>query len=229
MRAGHQQRTLVAEGAIGWRCGWGRRVLALVALATMYGGLCSGAIASPLRLLAPSTIAFSSDGARYAAWQVRKGSAIVVFDTRTGHRAAISPPAGCELYDHNASDLATPAAAGRFLLACSEGSALLDVGSGAVKTLPSPMGPFNSGWVAVGGRYVEWTADQHACRQTSSEGRRRVPCTALYDIATGVVSYRPESQLPDLDRRGAPPICRTLREKLIALRIRTPQIGRAHV
>jgi len=44
---------------------------------------------------------------------------------------------------------------------------------------------------------------------------RRVPCIALYDLATGEVSYCPVSQWPDLDRSGAPPICASLRNKLI--------------
>jgi hypothetical protein len=38
-----------------------------------------------------------------------------------------------------------------------------------------------------------------------------------YDIATGAVSYRPQSQVGDLDRPGAPRVCPRLRAKLIEL------------
>jgi hypothetical protein len=37
----------------------------------------------------------------------------------------------------------------------------------------------------------------------------------VYDIANGVVSYRPHSQVADLDHAGAPPICTMLRSKVI--------------
>jgi hypothetical protein len=55
--------------------------------------------------------------------------------------------------------------------------------------------------------------------------RREERCTALYEIATGTVSYVPESQEPDPDRPGARPICRVLRAKV--LRLEEPQDERA--
>jgi hypothetical protein len=196
--------------------GW-RYWLALACAAAALGGQRASAQASGFRRLADSTIAFSSDGSRYAAWQVNEGSLVVVFDARTGQRGEITLPSGCELYDHVAPDQPTPAAAGRFLLQCGRGSGLLDVRTRAVTVLPEPLGPFGAGWNAVGSRYVEGTADQHACRQSRSE-RARFWCIALYDIASGSVSYRAGSRLGDLDRRGAPLICRRLREKLLAER-----------
>jgi hypothetical protein len=77
--------------ASSWRCGlaarWrgGRWLRTLIIFAAMVGALSPPALASGVRQLARSTIAFSSDGVRYAAWQVRAGGPIVVLDTRTGH------------------------------------------------------------------------------------------------------------------------------------------------
>jgi hypothetical protein len=39
-------------------------------------------------------------------------------------------------------------------------------------------------------------------------------CIALFDIETAAVTDRPQSQVVDLDRPGAPPVCRTLRDEL---------------
>jgi hypothetical protein len=204
-----------------WRCG----LILFCAVAAALGGRPASAHASRFRRLAESTIAFSSDGSRYAAWQVSAGSPVVVFDTRTGHRGEIVLPAGCELYDHVAPVQPTPASAGRFLVQCGSASGLLNVRTRTVTVLPEPRGPFGAGWNAVGTRYVEGTADQSACRQSRSE-RARAWCIALYDIATGSVSYRPGSQLGDLDRPGAPLICRRLRRRLLTERA-TGYPGRA--
>ena len=83
----------------------------------------SPAAAASLHRLASGTIAFSSDGTRFVAWQNRGDEQIVVFDTLTGRRRSITPPAGCRL--HNEVESGEPvisAAAGRFLLECEEGA-----------------------------------------------------------------------------------------------------------
>jgi hypothetical protein len=59
-------------------------------------------------------------------------------------------------------------------------------------------------------------ADEHTCpRRRTPRGPGEV-CIALYQIATGTMSDRPAWQVPDLDRLGAPPVCRALRPKLLA-------------
>ncbi|MBA3809392.1 MAG: hypothetical protein H0X28_13530 [Solirubrobacterales bacterium] len=52
--------------------------------------------------------------------------------------------------------------------------------------------------------------------QTPIEMRRHEPCLALYNVATGVVTERPQSQLADLDRPGAPVVCGALRGWLLS-------------
>jgi hypothetical protein len=144
----------------------------------------SPAIASPLRRLASDTVAFSSDGTRFVAWQVQGDEQIVVLDTLTGLRRQITPPAGCKL--HNEAEDGEPiigAAAGRFLLECDEraAQALLDVRTGMSVMLPKKTNG-TSDWYRVGTRYV-------------------MGVNVLYDIATGASTRldRPA----DLDARGA--------------------------
>jgi hypothetical protein len=179
-------------------------VLAPAVLATMWWGLPSRALASRFHRLAAGTTAFASDGTRYAAWQVRK-SPIVVFDTRTGHRRQID--SGCALEGNR------PGAAGRFLVSCGgQGEAVLDVRTGAIAPLPT--GEYGPTWKIVGRHYVSGPAGLHAlCHQA----RTHEGCTALYDIESGAVSEVPESQVRDLDRPGAPLVCRALRSKLFKL------------
>jgi hypothetical protein len=199
----------------------GRCFLAsVVVLAGMcLGGLPSAAIAAstrPFRRVVASTVTFASDGTRYVAWQVSQGAPVVALDTRRGSQQRFDTTAGCGLHDEELRGFGPPAAAGRFLLTCRNDSDLLNARTGAITALPVPTGRFDGGWDTVGSRYVRGTADPHDCRQSASEGRRGVLCIALYDIASGAISYRPESQLPDLDRAGAPPICASLRNRLIA-------------
>jgi hypothetical protein len=128
------------------RCGRHLRWLATLALVLIVlGTVASRAQASYLRQLASGTVAFSSDGTRYAAWQLRGDEQIVVFDTSTGQRRQITPPPGCKLYDEaQDGEPIISAAAGRFLLTCEEGDAqaLLDVRSGETVLLPEE----NSSW-----------------------------------------------------------------------------------
>lgn len=175
------------------------------------------ALASSFRLLAPEVVVFVSDGARYAAWQVAKASPIVVFDTRSGRRKSYP---GCSIDNEEEERSAgLVAAAGRFLVGCGQSSALLAAATGARTQLPQPP---SGEWRAIGTRYVEGIAINKACRHSASEGRKEahggseLTCIALYDIATGAVSYRPESQVPELDRPGAPAVCAAFRPKLLA-------------
>jgi hypothetical protein len=179
-------------------------------------GLCCGGPATALgatgrlRPIAASTVSFSSDGSRYVAWQTATQGPIVAFDTATGRRWT-AQTGGCVLEDAAASGDGLPAGGGRFLALCGASTQLLDVRTGAMTPLPSAAG--DPGWVAVGGRYVEGRAAKDRCRQSSLEAREQQPCVALYEIATGTVSYRPQSAAADLDRPGAPPICKAIRSK----------------
>jgi hypothetical protein len=173
--------------------------------------------ASRFRQLASSTVTFASDGTRYVAWQTVANGAIIVFDSRTGRRRAATPLPGCQLADEEErSSYVRPAAAGRFLLNCPSGATeLLLAASGSEMPLPAP-GTFDAGWDAVGVRYIEGRAEHDACAQFATEVKRGAYCIALYDPRTNTASYRPQSQMPDIDRQGAPTICARLRDRLIA-------------
>jgi hypothetical protein len=69
--------------------------------------------------------------------------------------------------------------------------------------------------------------DAHACPQPA--GKPEQQCIAIYDIATGVVSRRLVSELPDLARPGAPVICAKLRKKLFLAAKEEPFSGFAFV
>lgn len=175
---------------------------------------------SPLRRLAASTVAFASDGSRYVAWQTRTGAPVVVLDTRTGAQRRLGLPDGCQLANDEQRQSGRDAAAGRFLLDCviagKRESSLLDATAGAITQLPGGTASLVVGWTAVGSRYVLGQTEASACNQSPAERSRRVDCLALYDLTTGKVTYRPQSQWPDLDRPGAPAICLRLRSKVIA-------------
>jgi hypothetical protein len=170
--------------------------------------------------LAASTVAFASDGSLYVAWQTRPGAPVVVLDTRTGAQRRLGLPDGCELANEEQRQIGRDAAAGRFLLDCviagKRESSLLDATDGAVTQLPSGTASVVVGWTAVGSRYVLGQTEASACNQSPAERSQRVDCLALYDLATGKVTYRAQSQWPDLDRPGAPAICLRLRSKVIA-------------
>jgi hypothetical protein len=187
--------------------------------------LCLGvsrADASPLRRLAASTTSFASDGERYAAWQIHVGAPIVVLDTLTGRRQIIPAPAGCELMSHQGEEgePSPTAADGRFLLDCdaaTQSQEVLDVRTGDSVMLPSftlPNGVLYYGqWQRFGALYAEGTAVPERC---SHSPREHEPCIALFDLATGAVSYRPPAQVLNLDRPGAPQICSGLRRGALA-------------
>lgn len=203
----------VCCGGVGWMLRLGGRypsgcrcVLVLLALLTGTCGWPSVASAGGLRRLAPSVVGFWTDGTRYAIWQTQTGSAVSVYDTLTRHRGTLTLPAECFVAD--------PAAgAGAFLLDCTSDQRLLDARTGAVT--PLPIGPYDASWTGVGARYVEGSADKTACLESPSEVSRRRPCIALYDRATGSVSYRPQSQVGELDQPGAPVVCPRLRAAVI--------------
>jgi hypothetical protein len=160
----------------------------------MLGAVTSGAVASPLHRLAASTVAFSSDGTRFVAWQNRGDEQIVVLDSLTGLRKQITPPARCTLHDEaEEGEPVISAAAGRFLLKCDEGAAqaLLDVQTGKSVLLPRI-----SDWYRVGSRYV-------------------MGVNEIYDIATGASARL--TRPADLDAPGASTdvVCPAVRRLLI--------------
>src|ERR1700677_168924 len=203
----------------------GRRLCWLVTLALvpiMLGVVTSRAQASRLRELVRSTTSFAADGERYAAWQLHAGSPIVVLDTLTGSRQTIVTPAGCELMRDQGEygEPSTTAADGRFLLDCVtpahvQSQEVLDLGRpGTFVMLPNGAGfALSRPWTALGTRYVQGTAAPEECSHSAGEHE---PCIALFDLATGAVSYRPPSQVLNLDLPGAPQICPALRASLRA-------------
>jgi hypothetical protein len=171
-----------------------RFALAWPVTIVLLGTLTSGAIASPLHRLASGTVAFASDGTRFAAWQSRGAAQIVVLDSLTGQQRPITPPVGCRL--HNEAEDGEPiisAAAGRFLLACNENATqgLLDV-----RTATNILLPTITNWYRVGTRYV-------------------MGVNEIYDIATGVSTRL--TTPADLDAQGASinGVCRAVRHLLI--------------
>ena len=175
---------------------WGLRAASAVAAGAL------GAHAATLGQVAGRVGAVQSDGSRYVAWQVVAGP-VVLYDTRTGRQSDIGAPMGCGLGGEEPNQVGPEAAAGRFLLQCGKGEGLYDVRSGTVTLLPA--GSEEGPWLRVGSHYVEGQG-RHNCRQSRVE-REDVLCRALYDIATGIVTFRPEHEWPDLDRAGAPSAC----------------------
>jgi hypothetical protein len=169
---------------------------------------------------------FASDSERYVAWQVQKDSPVVVLDTQSGERREI---AGCGLTDpdEQINVRGKPAGHGLFIVYCAEGAELLDAQTGVLRALPGGkyLGPL---WARVGARYLEGEANHEGetstghCLQDAAEQRERKPCIAFYDIATGAVSYRPQSQPGNLNRPGAPLVCPALRKKVIGDTILNP-------
>jgi len=213
---------IVASGARTC-CGRHLRRLAMLAFVlVMLGVVASRAQASHLRQLARSTTSFASDGERYAAWQLHAGAPIVVLDTLTGSRQTIAALAGCELMRDQGEDgePSATAADGRFLLDCVtpahvQSQEVLDLGTpGTFVMLPNGAGfALSRPWTALGTRYVQGTAAPEECSHGAGEHE---PCIALFDLATGAVSYRPPSQVVNLDLPGAPQICPALRASLRA-------------
>jgi hypothetical protein len=196
--------------------------VALVAVAAGVGVLAPCSLAFGLHRLVGSTTSFASDGERYAAWQLHAGAPIVVLDTLTGSRQTIVTPAGCELMRDQGEygEPSTTAADGRFLLDCVtpvhvQSQEVLDLGRpGTFVMLPNGAGfALSRPWTALGTRYVQGTAAPEECSHSAGEHE---PCIALFDLVTGAVSYRPPSQVLNLDLPGAPQICPALRSSLRA-------------
>jgi hypothetical protein len=89
--------------------------------------------------------------------------------------------------------------------------ALLEVATGRLRPIPATI---KGQWGVVGSRFVEGFDARHVCRQTREERAWEEPCLALYDLATGAVSDRPQWQVGDLDKPGAPLICPVLRRSV---------------
>lgn len=144
---------------------------------------------SPLRLLASSTVSFSTDGERYAAWEAQAGGPLTVLDTRSGRRTQVALPAGCHLGNDSVDPGAgQSAAAGRFLLSCAnERNGVFDVRTGANELLAA-----GTSWFELGRRYA----------QGNSASEHQV----VENLVTGAVKRTGEPGAVDLDRAGAPGI-----------------------
>jgi len=160
-----------------------------------------------LRVAGAQAIAFASDGSRYAAWQESEGTAVTVFDERTQRNRQIAVPLGCRLASDESEfseELVARVHSGRFLLSCSNGQAVLNGESVGQQPLPALSGGYR--WEEVGSRYAAGPARDCAYRH----------CISVVELATGRVSVRHDSAIPNLDRPGAPSamICPALRRRV---------------
>ena len=73
------------------------------------------------------------------------------------------------------------------------------------------------GWRAIGEHNLEGVAEPSACASPSARTFREASCLAYLPlpVGSGSISYRPASQVGDLDRRGAPLVCGRLRSLLL--------------
>ncbi|HUE27714.1 MAG TPA: hypothetical protein VMP89_13145 [Solirubrobacteraceae bacterium] len=155
------------------------------------------AASAALQPIAPSVSEFSSDGHRYAAWQVRDDAPVEVLDTATRRTSTIVPPVGCRLQDQGEGGLyLRPASSGRFLLDCqNERTVLLDVRSAHARLLPAV-----ASWSELGAQYaVGDDEDQHEL---------------VLNLASGTIRRVRGYPNIELDHTGLPrgrSICRGLR------------------
>jgi hypothetical protein len=160
--------------------------------------------------IAPSVTRWEGDGERFLAWQVEAYSPTVVLDSLTGKEQEVP---GCRLFEPNLLYLRrTPAGHGRFLLVCGYTVDLFDARTGVIKALPDVTGVEGWEWGGVGADYVEGEGSPLRCRRDRAEKAVRSPCIALYEIATGAITYRPRREAADLNRPGAA-VCSALRKK----------------
>jgi hypothetical protein len=200
------------------RASWSCRLIPLVFAVLLV--LSGASQASKWHRLAPTVVAFTTDGERYAAWQESGEGPIMILDTVDWRVSRLNVP-GCELANqewHPA--LSLPAARGRFLLGCGRphndcADGLLDGRSGTLLALPR-VDCFGPVWQAVGSHYVVGEDRASKCRQSAHERREGQACLALYNLATGTVTDRPQSQVGDLDQPGAPLVCPALRKRVIS-------------
>lgn len=162
--------------------------LASLIAAAALGLAATSALATPLRPVASSIVALSSDGVRYAAYETRAGAPLVVLDTSSGRRTSVPMPAGCLLVNGYEGGLFATSAEGQALITCSGGreEALLDERSGAVRSLPGT----ETAWGWLGTRYVR--------------GNEKGENTVVFDLATGSVKRIGNFEYVDLDEPEAP-------------------------
>jgi hypothetical protein len=146
----------IVVGGLAHRARWSCRLISLVFAVLLV--LPGASQASKWRRLAPSVVAFTTDGERYAAWQESREGPIMILDTVDWRVSRINLP-GCELADQEwHAALGLPAARGRFLLGCGRShnecaDGLLDGRSGTVLALPK-VDCFGPVWQAVGSHYI---------------------------------------------------------------------------
>jgi hypothetical protein len=152
------------------------------------------------RRIATNVQSFVTDGVRYAAWK-QPGLPITLLDTYTGRKVALAP--GCSE--------AWQAAGGRLLLECDHRQGLFDIRTRSFKPLPA----FEyASWANLGLYYVAGGAPRGShCGERPTHDE----CDALYDLRSGKVTLVPALRMSDLDRPGAPPLCRAVRERLLAV------------
>jgi len=202
-------------------------LLGVAVAACALGAGPAGARGARFARIAASVAAFASDGTRYVAWQTTSHGPIVVFDTLNGKRRTVVDGCRLRLQYRTEREYDLTESTGLFLVKCPH-EELLDVRTGALRQLPAIAGAEEAsegggasgpalGWEVVGRRYVLGGAPEGMCHQSSTERRRQLNCVALYDLASEKVSYRPQSQWPNIDQAGAPPLCPRLRAKLLKL------------
>jgi len=189
-------------------------VVLMLCVAGLVGAPVARAGGSHLRLVASGVRGFVSDGTRYVAWEKDQRFPITIFDTHTGVSHQVARPRGCVLPQHSEGiEVRGAGAAGRFLLDCRQaGFDLLEAPTLHITPLPTTLG--RGGWQTVGSLFIEGSSSvASACSHSEAGLKEFEPwCMALYEISTGVVSYRPHrSPSPELDRPGAPLVCSRLR------------------
>jgi hypothetical protein len=175
-------------------------VLAAMLVAAILLAAPASAAGHGWRRIATDVKSFVTDGVRYAAWK-QPGLPITLLDTYTGRRVALPP--GCSE--------AWGAAGGRLLIECDHREGLFDIRTRSFKALPAFE---HAPWFDLGLYYVAGRAPSGShCGERPTHDE----CDALYDLRSGKVTLVPKLRMSDLDRPGAPPLCRAVRERLLAV------------
>jgi hypothetical protein len=159
--------------------------------------------------LATTSAGFITDGESYAAWNPTASSPMVLYAASTGQTREFP---GCFAGGSASEYEPDQGAAGMLLIGCAGHPYLLSAKTGSLRPLPRPAGTL---WRRLGSHYVEGEAEPASCGLATSALGSEARCRALFDIATGAISYSREDRVPDLSRPGAPEVCKALRTRLL--------------